>query len=230
MRNKIIQEIHQEMKKDKKIFFLTADMGINLVEKIETDFPERFLNVGIAEQNMVGISAGLAKSGKLPIMHALSTFLTMRAFEFIRTDLGYPNLRSIIVGTFTGFNSTANGPTHQAIEDISILRVLPNLKIVAPCDAIEMRRLIEQTKNLNGPLYVRIARGGEEIITSENEKIVFGKANVKIEPKEVLFLTTGITTQIAIEATKTLNKNSKKFCFLHIKQLLLFFFHFHLVD
>ena len=207
MRKECLNTIYKIAKNDKKIIFIGSDLGAGVLSDFKKDMPKRFYMEGVSEQSIIGMAAGLAMEGFKPYVNTIGTFLTRRCFEQIVIDLCMHNLPVKLIANGGGLVYAPLGPTHQAIEDISILRVLPNLKIVAPCDAIEMRRLIEQTKNLNGPLYVRIARGGEEIITSENEKIVFGKANVKIEPKEVLFLTTGITTQIAIEATKTLNKN-----------------------
>jgi len=117
---------------------------------------ERFMDVGISEQTLIGMAAGLSKMGMFPICHALASFLLMRPYEFIRTDLGYPKLRALLVGSFNGFISQANGPTHQAIDDISLMSNVPNMTIMAPSNlnqTCELLRLSET--NLDGPAYMR---------------------------------------------------------------------------
>ena len=119
---------------------------------------ERFLDVGIAEQTLIGMAAGLSKMGMIPICHALASFLLMRPYEFIRTDLGYPNLKALLVGLFNGFNSQANGPTHQAIDDISLMSQVPNMKIIVPGNLDETCELIKLAcNNIEGPIYLRFS-------------------------------------------------------------------------
>ena len=117
---------------------------------------ERFLDVGIAEQTLIGMAAGLSKLGMIPICHALASFLLMRPYEFIRTDLGLLKLNAILVGSFNGFSSQANGPTHQAIDDISLMSQVPNMKIIIPSNLDETCQLIKlASKNIDGPIYLR---------------------------------------------------------------------------
>ncbi len=116
---------------------------------------KNFVDTGITEQSLVGISAGLALRGRKPIAHALAAFLTMRAFEFIRTDLGYGNLPVKIVGSFAGFLSEANGPTHQAIEDIGLMRMIPNMQVFAPADEEDMIKMLPKILKTNSPAYIR---------------------------------------------------------------------------
>lgn len=147
----------------------------------------RFIDVGISEQTLIGMAAGLSKMGMFPICHALASFLLMRPYEFIRTDLGYPNLRALLVGSFNGFISQANGPTHQAIDDISLMSQVPNMKILAPSnlnETCELLRLSE--KNLKSPAYLRfndIENNDEyksKIKWNENIEIQKGKNTVVI--------------------------------------------------
>ena len=124
------------------------------------------------------MAAGLAMEGYRPYVNTIATFLTRRCFEQIAIDLCLHKLPVKLIGNGGGLVYAPLGPTHQAIEDISILRTLPNMSIIAPCDAVEMKKLINDTVKLKGPLYVRIARGGEKIISRENDKINFGKARL----------------------------------------------------
>ena len=125
--------------------------------------------------------------GYKPYVNTIATFLTRRCFEQICIDLCLHNLPVKLIANGGGLVYAPLGPTHLAIEDISILRPLPNMKIIAPCDSIEMKKLIKQINNLSGPVYVRIARGGDKIITSQSEKIKFGKANLKKTPENIFF-------------------------------------------
>ena len=142
--------------------------------------------------------------GYKPYVNTIATFLTRRCFEQICIDLCLHNLSVKLIGNGGGLVYAPLGPTHQATEDISILRTLPNMKIIAPCDSIEMSFLMKQIHNIKGPVYVRIAKGGEKIITKKNDKIKFGKAVVKKRPGKYLFLTTGVTAQIALNAIEKL--------------------------
>ena len=146
--------LYELTQKNNEIIVLTAENRFCL-RNIPKLLGNRFIDVGISEQSMIGISAGLAKMGKIPVVHALSAFLTMRAFEFIRTDLGYPSLPSILVGTFTGYNSTANGPTHQAIEDIGLMHLVPNINIFAPSNLYELIKIFDEINNIKSPTYIR---------------------------------------------------------------------------
>ena len=121
-------KLQRIINKHEEILILTAETRFNM-RNIPSMIENRFIDFGISEQTMVGSGAGLSKMGKLPIMHALAAFLTMRPFEFIRTDFGIPNLRGVFMGSFNGFLSTANGPTHQAIEDIALMSLVPNMNI-----------------------------------------------------------------------------------------------------
>ncbi len=183
---------------NKDVVVITAENRFCL-RNIPQLLGKRFIDVGIAEQNMVGISAGLAKSGKLPIMHALSTFLTMRAFEFIRTDLGYPNLRSIIVGTFTGFNSTANGPTHQAIEDIGLMQLIPNVNIFAPSNIYELISVFDIIDNINSPLYIRYI--DDDTVDYGVKNFKWGKNCCEIQGKNIAILSYGTMLKYSIECS-----------------------------
>ena len=212
MRKTCLNTIYNLAKKNNKIIFIGSDLGPGVLKEFKYSMPERFYMEGVSEQSIVGMSAGLAMEGYLPYVNTISTFLTRRCFEQIAVDLCLHKLPVKLIGNGGGLVYAPLGPTHQAIEDISILRTLPNMSIIAPCDAIEMEKLIRDTVSLKGPLYVRIARGGEEIITKKNEKIKFGKARILIKPKDYLILSTGVMTQIALKAANKFNLIKKKSC------------------
>lgn len=159
MRGVFLEKLHSKMKVDPSLFFLTADMGINLVEKFEEDFPDRYLNVGIAEQNLIGVAAGLAESGMRPYVYTISNFLIHRCFEQIRNDVVLHDLPVTLIGTSTGYDNGPLGPTHHMLDDWGVISNLPGIEIYAPFNkssAIEIFDLVYESQQ---PSYVRIAKG-----------------------------------------------------------------------
>ena len=197
------------MEKNKKIVILTAENRVSL-RNIPSKLDSNFIDVGISEQNLVGISAGLAKSGFLPIIHGMSAFLTMRAFEFIRTDLGYPSLPSVLVGTFNGLsataNGTANGPTHQAIEDIALMRLVPNMTVVVPSDLQETLSILENIEKLDGPLYIRDSNF--ETINFERKPFEWLKNECVIKGEKIAILSYGTILVVCINVSKKLSSEN----------------------
>ena len=211
MRKTCLDLIYRIAKKDKRVIFIGSDLGPGVLNDFKEKIPSRFFMEGVSEQSIIGLSAGLAMEGFKPYINTISTFLTRRCYEQIVVDLCMHNLPVKLIGNGGGLVYAPLGPTHQAIEDIAILRVLPNISIIAPSDAVEMEKLMKQTVNLKGPLYVRIAKGGDKII-HKKDKIKFGKGILKIKPKKHLIVSTGIMTQIAMEAAYKINKDKKYGC------------------
>ena len=197
------------VEENKKIVILTAENRVSL-RNVPEKLNQNFIDVGISEQNLIGIGAGLAKLGFLPIMHGMSTFLTMRAFEFIRTDLGYPRLPSVLVGTFNGLsataNGTANGPTHQAIEDIALMRLVPNMTVVTPSDRLETLKILDNISKLEGPLYMRDSNF--ESMEIERESFVWGKNDCVVSGEKIAILSYGTMLDICLKASKKLSEKS----------------------
>ena len=197
------------VEENKKIVILTAENRVSL-RNVPEKLNQNFIDVGISEQNLIGIGAGLAKLGFLPIMHGMSTFLTMRAFEFIRTDLGYPRLPSVLVGTFNGLsataNGTANGPTHQAIEDIALMRLVPNMTVVTPSDRLETLKILDNISKLEGPLYIRDSNF--ESMEIERESFVWGKNDCVVSGEKIAILSYGTMLDICLKASKKLSEKS----------------------
>jgi transketolase len=159
---------------------------------------------GIAEQHIIGMAAGLAFDGFIPYVNTIAVFLTRRCFEQLALDLCLHDLPVKLIGNGGGLVYAPLGPTHQAIEDIGILRTLPNMTIVAPCDAEEMKRLIVASLQWPHPMYIRLAKGSDSIVSKPELGFEIGKG-IQLKPTgEVLFVTTGITTQRALNAAKIL--------------------------
>ena len=208
MRKTCLEMVYELAKKNKKIIFVGSDLGAGVLDKFKKKFSKRFIMEGVSEQYITGMVAGLAKEGFIPYFNTIATFITRRNFEQNIVDLGLHNLPVRLIGNGGGLVYAPLGPTHQAIEDIALMRTIPNMNIIAPCDAHEMKQLMPQTVNLKGPLYIRLAKGGDKIVTKKFKKIKFGKSILFGNPKDILFITTGIATQECLKVVEKL-KNIK---------------------
>ena len=193
-----METLKELARQDERVFLLTADMGYSVFETFRDEFPDRFLNTGIAEQNTIGIAAGLASRGKIVFVYSIIPFVTMRCFEQIRLDLAYNKSNVKIVGVGAGFTYGSLGSSHHALEDISIMRSLPNMTVLCPGDPIEARELIKQSYKHTGPVYIRLGKNGEPKIHPEDKKIPLGKA-IEISTGDDLIL---ITTSTMLETGK----------------------------
>jgi len=191
MRQGVINEVYKLMKENKNIYFLTADLGYSVVEKIEKDFPKRFINVGVAEQNLMGIAAGLALSGKKVFVYSIIPFVTMRCYEQIRDDICYHDLDVIILGVGAGLSYGILGGTHFALEDITILRPLPNLTIFSPADETEAILGVRYFKNHHHPVYFRIGKKEEPKIYNKSYLFNFGKGVILKKGDDIVIFSTG---------------------------------------
>ncbi len=163
MRNVFFEKLKEEMRSDKRIFLVVADMGLGLVEPVKKEFPERYINVGIAEQNMIGVSAGLCNAGFRPVCYTISNFLVHRCFEQIRNDVCLHNYPVTLVGTSTGFDNGRLGPTHHVIDDIGCLKILPGMRIYSPTSVAAIRMVFKDVMETESPAYVRIGKGALSI-------------------------------------------------------------------
>jgi transketolase len=202
MRKKALEMIYELAKKDKRVFFIGSDLGHGTMDQFKKEMPERFLMEGISEQNIVGMAAGLALEGKIVYINTIATFLTRRCFEQIVLDLCLHNTNVRLIASGGGYVYAQLGPTHQAIDDIGILRSIPNITIIAPADADEMKRAMTETLHHIGPVYIRVAKGGEPIVTKSLFQI--GKAFPYREGRDALVITTGITLKIGLDAAEKL--------------------------
>ncbi len=206
MRNTIVNLIHDLAKTDKNIYFLTGDLGYSVIDNFQKEFPERCLNLGIAEQNMIGVAAGLALEGKKVFVYSIVPFVIMRCLEQIRTDVALQNLDVTIIGVGGGFAYATLGPTHHAIEDIAMLRVIPRMKIVSPSDPVSAKVLAEQLLKIPGPTYIRLNKGGEPALYKAPPKMEVGKGFVLKEGNQISILSNGAITQVAVEVANQLEQ------------------------
>ena len=169
-------------------------------------FPDRFFDMGIAEADMIGTAAGLATCGKIPFASSFAMFAVGRAFEQVRNSVAYPNLNVKIAATHAGVTVGEDGATHQAIEDIALMRAVPNMNIICPCDQYETAWAIEEAIKINGPVYIRLGRSDVPDIHNENTKFEFGKGIELKEGNDVTIIATGIMVSKALEASESLKE------------------------
>ena len=162
MRNAFVKEITNIAQKNKKIVLLAGDIGYKLFDDFQRKYPQRFYNCGVAEANMTTVAAGLALKGFIPITYTIATFNVYKTVEQIKIDICYPNLGVIIVGVGSGLSYAGLGATHHAVEDIGILRSIPNLSIVSPADSLELKPLLYDIIKRKKPTYFRIGKKGEK--------------------------------------------------------------------
>ncbi|MGO9015553.1 MAG: transketolase family protein [Dissulfurispiraceae bacterium] len=199
---------------DERIIVMTAE-NLASIRGITDALGSRFVDTGIAEQSLVGMAAGLALRGRIPVVHALSTFLTMRAFEFIRTDVGIGNLPVKLCGGVPGFLSEANGPTHQALEDIALMRIIPSMNIFCPSDEQDLTLGLRQVLEHSGPFYIRLNHSKAVIEHSQDFKI--GKAEVVFDGDDITLLVYGMLFAEAVKARARLQAEGKNVRLLNMR-------------
>lgn len=168
MRTNFINQLIEEARRNEKIFLLVGDLGYHVIEPFAEEFPDRFLNVGIAEQNMVGIAAGLAMTGYNVYFYSIGNFPTIRCLEQIRNDIAYHQANVKVVSVGAGYAYGSLGATHQATEEIGALRVLPNMVVATPGDPLEARAITKISASYDGPMYIRLGKAGEKTVHSED--------------------------------------------------------------
>lgn len=216
MRRTCLLSLHDLAQADPRVVFIGSDITKRDLEQLAADFPDRFFLEGIYEAHIMGMAAGMALSGKIPYINTIATFLTRRCFEQVLIDVGLHNLPVRLIGSGGGVVYAPLGPTHLANEDIALMRAIPNMAIVAPCDKDEMARLMPQTLAWPGPIYIRLAKGGDAIVSRREKPFQIGKAILLREGTDVLYVTTGITTQVALEAAERLAKQGISAAVLHM--------------
>lgn len=188
------------------IVVLDADLSKStMTAGFKKNYPDRFFNMGIAEQNMYGVAAGLALSGKTVFASTFAMFAAGRAYEIVRNSIGYTRANVKICATHAGITVGEDGGSHQAIEDIALMRVIPGMTVISPSDAVSAEKLIEQAAAIDGPFYIRLGRSGVPVIYNENKnEIKIGKATFLREGKDVTVIAAGIMVEKALEAAEIL--------------------------
>lgn len=167
MRTSFINQLIEEAHHNDKIFLLVGDLGYHVVEPFAQEFPDRFMNVGIAEQNMAGIAAGLAMTGYNVYFYSIGNFPTLRCLEQIRNDIAYHNANVKVVAVGAGYAYGSLGATHQATEEIGCMRTLPNMVVATPGDPVEARAITKLSAGYTGPMYIRLGKAGEKVVHKE---------------------------------------------------------------
>jgi transketolase len=216
MRKTCLDCVYDLARADKRIVFIGSDLGVGTLDGFKNEIPDRFFMEGVSEANIVGIAAGLALEGKIVYVNTIATFLTRRCFEQVVLDLGLHHANVRLIGSGGGVVYAPLGPTHLAIDDIAILRAIPNMTIVAPCDANEMSRLMPLTVEHQGPMYIRLGKGGDPIVSSDAVPFEIGRAIQVAGGDDVLIVTTGITLKIAIDAAAALKADGISAAVLHM--------------
>ncbi|MBI5893618.1 MAG: transketolase family protein [Deltaproteobacteria bacterium] len=192
---------------NKDIVVLDADLsGSTRTSVFAKKFPDRFFNMGVAEADMMGTAAGLASCGKTAFASTFAIFASGRAWEQIRQSIAYPKLNVKIVATHGGITVGEDGASHQALEDIAIMRAIPNMTVIVPCDGIEARSVIHEIVKYNGPVYVRVARAKFPVILPDDYKFTIGKGVVVRDGKDAAVIANGLMVSHAIEAANILGK------------------------
>ena len=211
MRNTFSEALYQEATKNPDIYIVVADISpAGSMSKFSSQYPERFINVGVAEQSMIGICAGLALKGCQPFAYTIATFSLYRPFEMVRDDLGYQNLPVTVVGMGAGIIYSTLGGTHHTMEDIAIAGAIPNMQIVAPCDPAECTEATRWcARQKNGPVYLRIGKAGEPDLTRSAEPWRFGKLRYLRRGEDVCILSYGVITKMAMDLADRLASQGK---------------------
>lgn len=196
-------------KENENIVVLTADLaGATKTSLFEKEFPDRFINVGIAEQNMIGISAGLATAGKIPFASTFAMFAAGRAYDQIRNSVAYPKLNVKICGTHAGVTVGEDGATHQMLEDLSLMRSIPNMTVLCTSDDVQTRWAIKEMTKIDGPVYIRLARVATPVIYDENQKFEIGKMVQIGDGTDATVFATGVEVAEALKAKEALEKEN----------------------
>lgn len=204
MRKTFIQSLLNLADQDDRVFLLTGDLGFHVLEPFIESHPDRFINVGVAEQNMVGIATGLAEAGFIPFVYSIATFATLRPYEFIRNGPVQHHLPVRIVGVGSGFEYGHGGLSHHALEDVGALRLFPGLSIIAPVDAPQASSALQATWDLPGPIYYRLGKNDNQIIDELDGRYTHGRTQTILEGTDVLLLASGAVAEEAVTAAHRL--------------------------
>jgi len=204
MRNAFIRGLSALAEQDPTVVLLTADLGFKIFDDFAGRFPGRFMNVGVAESNMIGVAAGLALSGYRPFVYSIVPFATLRCFEQIRVDVCYNGVGVTVVGVGGGFSYGPNGPTHHALEDVAAMRSLPDMTVICPGDPVEAELAVQAIGRHNGPAYLRLGRAGDPVVHTTPPSFHVGEAITVRRGHDCTLVATGGLLPVAVEAADLL--------------------------
>lgn len=220
MRETCLNMIYELAKQDERVVFIGSDLSPGLLKDMKAEFPDRYYMEGVSEANIIGMAAGLAMEGYIPYVNTIATFITRRCYEQVAVDVCMHHLPIRLIGNGGGVVYAPLGPTHLATEDISIMRALPNMTVTAVSDAEEMKRLMRATLDWPHPVYIRLGKGGDQVVSNPDNAFAIGKA-IKLyqttEPHNlnILLISTGVMTQRALKLSSALEELAANVTLLH---------------
>jgi transketolase len=209
MRNTCLNMVHELAKRDPRVVFIGSDLSPGLLAQMRKDYPDRWFMEGVTEANVIGMAAGMAMDGYIPYVNTIATFITRRCYEQVAVDLCLHDLPVRLIGNGGGLVYAPLGPTHLAIEDIAIMRALPNMAVVAVCDAEEMTRFMNSSLDWSSPIYIRLAKGGDPVVSKSQNGFTFGKAIPMRRARgrePVVLMATGVMTTNCLAAAELLER------------------------
>ena len=218
MRQTCLNMVHDLAKRDKRVLFIGSDLSPGLLSEMKKEMPERWYMEGITEANVIGMAAGFAMEGYMPFVNTIATFITRRCYEQVAVDLCLHELPVRLIGNGGGLVYAPLGPTHLAIEDIAIMRALPNMTVTAVCDAKEMVRLMNATLAWPNPIYIRLAKGGDPVVSREENGFALGKAipmRRARSRRSIVLMATGVMTANCLAAADLLMKDGHDVSVVH---------------
>ena len=218
MRQTCLNMVYDLAKRDKRVLFIGSDLSPGLLGDMKKEMPERWYMEGITEANVIGMAAGFAMEGYIPYVNTIATFITRRCYEQVAVDLCLHELPVRLIGNGGGLVYAPLGPTHLAIEDIAIMRALPNMMVTAVCDAKEMVRLMNATLEWPHPIYIRLAKGGDPIVSRDESGFAIGKAIPMRRARSrraIVLLATGVMTTNCLAAADLLAKDGHDVSVVH---------------
>ncbi len=204
MRHAFVRALCDSAALDERIFLITGDLGYSVLEPFQNQFPDRFLNIGVAEANMITVAAGLSTTGFIPFVYSIAPFASMRPFEQIRNDISFQNRNVKIIGIGGGLAYGKAGPTHHSFEDIALMRTLPSIAIINPCDPTETYAATQAMINHDGPVYMRLERNPSNILPKLQEEFMIGRGRVVHDIGDIALICTGTKLATAYSAAAIL--------------------------
>ena len=218
MRQTCLNMVYDLAKRDRRVLFIGSDLSPGLLSEMKKEMPERWYMEGITEANVIGMAAGFAMEGYMPFVNTIATFITRRCYEQVAVDLCLHELPVRLIGNGGGLVYAPLGPTHLAIEDIAIMRALPNMTVTAVCDAKEMVRLMNATLAWPNPIYIRLAKGGDPVVSREENGFALGKAipmRRARSRRSIVLMATGVMTTNCLAAADLLTKDGHDVSVVH---------------
>jgi transketolase len=205
MRNAVIRAVSEMAERDRRVMFLTGDLGFTVLEPLAAKLRERFINVGVAEQNMIGVATGLAEAGFIPFVYSIGTFASMRPYEFIRNGPLLHLLPVRVIGVGAGFDYGHNGVTHYALEDVAIMRAQPDMTIIAPADPAQAVTAVQASASVAGPVYFRIGKSDANVVGLEG-RFALGRLELVGDGRDVAIIALGSIAKEAVAASALLER------------------------